>query len=98
VHPKLVAEWRLPLSREEQESRQVIEPIVMGVITPRGNNSDKIPNEDSQDFEFDDTNVLKDDPAAVWNNSGYQWFRQMFHMGILPTNCRLCAMAYGVIC
>ena len=43
-------------------------------------------------------NVLKDDPAAVWNHSGYQWFRQMFHMGILPTHCRLCAMAYGVIC
>jgi MoaA/NifB/PqqE/SkfB family radical SAM enzyme len=43
-------------------------------------------------------NVLKNDPAAVWNNSGYQWFRQLFHMGILPTNCRLCAMAYGVIC
>ena len=43
-------------------------------------------------------NILDEDPAAVWNNSGYQWFRQMFHLGILPRNCRLCAMAYGVIC
>jgi MoaA/NifB/PqqE/SkfB family radical SAM enzyme len=43
-------------------------------------------------------NVVKDDPGAVWNHSGYEWFRQMFHMGILPTSCRLCAMAYGVIC
>jgi MoaA/NifB/PqqE/SkfB family radical SAM enzyme len=43
-------------------------------------------------------NVLKDEPATVWNSSGYQWFRQMFHMGILPESCRLCAMAYGVIC
>jgi MoaA/NifB/PqqE/SkfB family radical SAM enzyme len=43
-------------------------------------------------------NVLREESARIWNGSGYQWFRQMFHMGILPESCRLCAMAYGVIC
>lgn len=43
-------------------------------------------------------NVLTADPEALWNGKPYQWFRQMFYEGILPVSCRLCPMAYGVIC
>lgn len=60
VHPQLSLEWRYPLARREEASRQVIEPIIMGVVAPNGNNSEKIPNEDSRDLEFDDTNVLSE--------------------------------------
>ncbi len=37
---------------------QVVEPIAQVVLAPNGSNPGKIPNEDSQDFEFDDTNLF----------------------------------------
>jgi LPS-assembly protein len=51
-------EWRLPLIKEQGTVRQVLEPIVSAAIAPNGGNPDKIPNEDSTDFEFDETNVF----------------------------------------
>src|SRR3546814_3316515 len=38
---------------------QVIEPTVQAVVAPNGSNPGEIPNEDSLDFEFDDTNLFK---------------------------------------
>ena len=35
----------------------LIEPIAQAVFSPNGSNPGDIPNEDSQDFEFDDTNA-----------------------------------------
>lgn len=58
VHPRLSMMWRYPLARREEASQQIIEPIVMGVISPQGGNPDKIPNEDSRDLEFDDLSLL----------------------------------------
>ncbi len=56
--PQVELNWRYPLVREEGSVYQLIEPIVSAVISPYGGNPDNIPNEDSQEFEFDDTNLF----------------------------------------
>jgi LPS-assembly protein len=56
--PQLAIDWRLPLSKRESGANQILEPIVNAVISPYGGNPDEIPNEDSLNFEFDDTNVF----------------------------------------
>ncbi len=59
LHPELSLEWRYPLVRTEKASHQVVEPIVVGVASPRGGDkSEKVPNEDSRDLQLDDTNIL----------------------------------------
>ena len=58
MFPELALEWRYPLARREKASYQVIEPIIVGVISPSNINKTKIPNEDSRDLELDDTNIL----------------------------------------
>ena len=44
--------------RKTGSTRQLIEPVVKFSLSPHGGNPDEIPNEDSQDFEFDDTNLF----------------------------------------
>jgi LPS-assembly protein len=56
--PQAGARWSLPLVRDDSDFQQVIEPVVEGIIAPNFGNSDKIPNEDSQDVELDETNIL----------------------------------------
>ena len=56
--PQLAAEWRYPLISRLGSIRQLIEPIVQGVISPDGGNPVEIPNEDSLDLEFDHTNLF----------------------------------------
>lgn len=56
--PQLALEWRYPLISRLGSLRQLIEPIVQGVISPNGGNPDEIPNEDSRDFEFDHANLF----------------------------------------
>lgn len=59
IFPQLSLLWRYPWISEGEESRQVIEPVVQAVLSPDFKaNPGEIPNEDSQDFEFDDTNLL----------------------------------------
>ena len=58
VVPSLSLDWRYPWIRQAGTTRQVIEPIAKLAISPYGGNPDDIPNEDSQDFEFDDTNLF----------------------------------------
>lgn len=58
VLPELRLDWRYPFVRSEGDSRQIIEPIAAAIVSPYGGNSTKIPNEDSIDFEFDDTNLF----------------------------------------
>jgi LPS-assembly protein len=57
--PQLGLSWRYPLARVYKTQRQLIEPIAALVIGPNGSNPDKIPNEDSQSFEFDDSDLFK---------------------------------------
>ena len=58
VVPQLAVEWRYPLLARIGTVRPLIEPIVQGVISPNGGNPEEIPNEDSQDLEFDHTNLF----------------------------------------
>lgn len=58
IFPMLSAQWRYPLIQTNENSYQVLEPIVSAVVSPNGCNPDEIPNEDSLDFNFDDTNLF----------------------------------------
>ena len=58
VFPQLALNWRYPWVRHGDVLQQVIEPVAQVVFAPNGSNPGKIPNEDSLDFEFDDTNLF----------------------------------------
>jgi LPS-assembly protein len=58
--PQVTFDWRLPFIRQERGARQVLEPIVNASVSPYGGNPSEIPNEDSLNFEFDDTNIFSD--------------------------------------
>jgi LPS-assembly protein len=59
--PLAALEWRYPLVRSNDYVRQVLEPIALGVVAPYGGNSSRIPNEDAQSVEFDETNLFSID-------------------------------------
>jgi LPS-assembly protein len=56
--PYAALEWRYPFIRYGSSSHQIIEPIVMAVASPNNANNDEIPNEDSQAFDFDASNLF----------------------------------------
>ncbi|MFZ1989169.1 MAG: LPS assembly protein LptD [Alphaproteobacteria bacterium] len=56
--PTIGFEWRYPLVRPSASFYQVVEPIVQAIWSPYGGNPKNIPNEDSTDFEFDDSNLF----------------------------------------
>lgn len=56
--PEASLEWRMPFVSDQYGFHQLAEPIVMAAVSPIGVNPDKIPNEDSLDLEFDDTNLF----------------------------------------
>jgi LPS-assembly protein len=59
IFPQLGLNWRFPFAKTTAKSNQTIEPIVNFVAGPNGGNPSDIPNEDSQAFEFDDTNIFE---------------------------------------
>lgn len=70
VFPQLGLEWRLPFIRATENTRQIIEPVVVAVLAPDGGNKiDKIPNEDSQDSELSDSNILDIDRYAGYDRN-----------------------------
>ena len=58
VFPQAGIDWRWPLARKTGPYTQIVEPIVGVILAPDGKNTDRIPNEDSVSFEFDDTNLF----------------------------------------
>jgi LPS-assembly protein len=58
VVSELSLEWKFPFVRDDGSAHQLLEPVVMGVIGPIGQNPEDIPNEDSRDLEFDDSNLF----------------------------------------
>jgi len=58
VVPQVALDWRYPFVRQEGAVYQMFEPVASVVLSPYGGNPDKIPNEDSLNFEFDDTNLF----------------------------------------
>ncbi len=58
--PQLAVDWGWPLVGTTSSWQHVIEPrVTVGWASPNGN-SDEIPNEDSQVFEFDETNLFEE--------------------------------------
>ncbi len=58
IVPQLKIDLGLPLSRQQGRISQTIEPLASFIISPYGGNPEGIPNEDSVDLEFDDTNLF----------------------------------------
>jgi len=58
VFPQVALQWRHPFVRRGTNFSQTIEPIVMAVAGPKGENPATIPNEDSLAFDFDDTDLF----------------------------------------
>ena len=58
VFPQAFLNWRYPWASYSGPVDQIIEPMVQLVAGLEGGNPDSIPNEDSLDFEFDDTNLF----------------------------------------
>ncbi len=62
VFPQAALTWRYPwMASFENGDSHIFEPVVQGVVAPTDGNSNSIPNEDSQDFEFTDSNFLEPD-------------------------------------
>ncbi len=57
--PEAALEWRMPFEKSDGKISQVIEPIASFIWSPYGGNSRDIPNEDSIELEFDDTNLFR---------------------------------------
>lgn len=58
LFPQIGMDWRFPLIRSDRRYRQVLEPMAGIILAPNGGNPRKVPNEDSLDFELDDTNLF----------------------------------------
>ncbi len=58
LFPQFSMEWRFPLIKNSENSTNYIEPIIQGILSPSAKNPIEIPNEDSRDLEFDDTNLF----------------------------------------
>ena len=94
IFPQVGLEWRLPFIRTTETSNQIIEPIIVAALAPNQSNKvDKIPNEDSQDVELNDTNILNLDRYSGydrndtgsrisyginWSSYGNKWGRTSF--------------------
>jgi LPS-assembly protein len=58
LFPQLAFDWRYPFERRTGHTTQVFEPIFSAIASPNGGNPNTIPNEDSQDFQLDETNMF----------------------------------------
>jgi LPS-assembly protein len=61
LFPQASAELRYPFVQYNERFTQMVEPIVALIAGPNDPNPDLIPNEDSQDFELDETNLFDPD-------------------------------------
>ena len=64
VLPKVTADWSWPLADMQGSWVHEVEPMVSVNIAPTYGNTRQIPNEDSSDFEFDETNLFEADRFA----------------------------------
>ncbi len=58
IIPEVTMRWSWPFASSGDYSTQVIEPVLVGALSPNGGNPSNIPNEDSRDLDFDDTQLL----------------------------------------
>ncbi len=59
--PRATLDWSWPLVADTGSWHHSLEPVATFNLAPTGGNRGEIPNEDSQDFEFDETNVFAAD-------------------------------------
>ena len=59
--PRATLDWSWPLIGDSFGLTPLIEPVVSATAAPTGLNEIDIPNEDSRDLEFDDTNLFEPD-------------------------------------
>jgi LPS-assembly protein len=79
--PQVALDWRYPFVSGRGDVYQMFEPIASLVVSPYGGNSPDIPNEDSQNLEFDDTNLFSDNRFTGLDrveggprlNYGFKW-------------------------
>jgi LPS-assembly protein len=64
ILPQIYGEWRYPFVRRHERASQIFEPIIGLALAPPGQNPGKIPNEDSLEFEFDETHLFDPDRFA----------------------------------
>jgi LPS-assembly protein len=57
-YPEAAFEWRYPFVRRHEGVSEIFEPITSLVVSPYGGNLVKIPNEDSREVEFDESNLF----------------------------------------
>lgn len=70
-----------PLAMQTESTTQILEPIIMLVLSPNIHNPTDIPNVDSTVFDFDDTNLFSENRFAGYDrvetgnrlNYGLQW-------------------------
>jgi LPS-assembly protein len=81
IFPQLTGEWRYPFTRHHDSWDEVFQPIVGFAVAPGWGNSHKIPNEDSLDIEFDETNLFSPSRVPGWDvldtgqrvSYGFEW-------------------------
>jgi LPS-assembly protein len=61
IFPQLTFDWRYPFVRRSPGISQVFEPIFSASFSTNSGNDSLIPNEDSLDFQFDETNLFSPD-------------------------------------
>ncbi len=62
--PQVGVDWRLPLIKTGESVQQIVQPRVEFIAAPNSGNPNRIPDEDSQSFEFDETNLFGFDRFA----------------------------------
>lgn len=64
IVPQAKLGWRMPFIKRQGNIHQTIEPLAAVMVAPNGGNPDEIPNEDSQEFEFDETSLFRENRFA----------------------------------
>ncbi|MGD9510853.1 MAG: LPS-assembly protein LptD [Geminicoccaceae bacterium] len=64
VLPRISGQWSWPLADWTGSWVHEVEPTLTLNLAPTWGNTQKIPNEDSSDFEFDETNLFEEDRFA----------------------------------
>jgi len=67
LFPQMGLDWKYPLINDSPSFPLLIEPNVGFVAGTAGGNPIKIPNEDSRDFELDETNLFSMDRFSGWD-------------------------------
>ena len=61
AYPQLGLKWDYPLINRFDDTTALLEPIVAGYVGPGGGNSWRIPDEDSLNFQFRDSDLFRPD-------------------------------------